>query len=108
MPRSFAAPDPKPAPTLSPEQMVCKDPRLQGRRVPNVTGPIRGCLIIDPVKVTRVAGIKLSNPATLDCRTARTFANWVTSVADPAARDILGARITNVWIMGTYSCRTRN
>lgn len=88
--------------------MVCRDPRLTGRAVSNIVGRIPGCGIFEPVKLTSIAGIRLTTPATLDCRTARTFANWLTGVADVEARRMLGARITKVWLMGTYSCRTRN
>ena len=103
-----AAADPKPAPTLNPNEMVCRDPRLRGDPRPTVVGHLIGCGILNPVKVSEIAGIKLSTPATLDCRTARTFANWVTGVAVPAATEILGRRLTRVTIYGSYSCRTRN
>lgn len=98
----------QPRPLATPGSFVCRDPRLTGTRVSNVVGAIPGCGIYQPVKIRAVAGIKLSSPATLDCRTARTFANWLTGVADIEARRTLGARIEKVWIMGTYSCRTRN
>lgn len=88
--------------------MVCRDPRLRGDPKPTVVGHMPGCGILNPVRVTEVAGIKLSAPATMDCRTARTFANWVMGVASPAATEILGRRITNVKIVGSYTCRTRN
>ena len=88
--------------------MICKDPRLTGKPVDNVVGRIPGCGIYAPVKLTAISGIKLTTPATLDCPTARTVANWLTGVADVEARRVLGARITKVWVMGSYSCRTRN
>lgn len=99
---------PAPAPTLSSNEMVCRDPRLRGDPRPTVVGHMAGCGILTPVRVSEIAGIKLSSPATLDCRTARTFANWVTGVAKPAATEILGRRLTKVTIYGSYSCRTRN
>ena len=89
-------------------RVVCGDPRLVGRIKPTVTGRHPGCLITDPVEVTAIAGIRLSMPATLACRTARTFADWVTGVADPAARKMLGGRIKRIWVMGSFACRTRN
>ena len=90
------------------ERPICGDPRLAGRLKPTVTGRRPGCLITDPVEVTAIAGIRLSMPATLACPAARTFANWITGVADPAARDLLGAPIKRVWVMGSFACRTRN
>lgn len=103
-------PDTDPAPVLAvaPGDMVCRDPRLKGLQKASFAGTIPGCGIGNPVRITEIAGIKLTTPATLNCRTARTFANWLTGVADVEARRTLGARITKVWIMGTYSCRTRN
>lgn len=102
------AASPQPAPDLRLDQMVCRDPRLKGKPRANVVGHLSGCVIVNPVNVTEVAGIKLSQAATLDCRTARAFANWITGVAAPAARDILGRRLVKVTIYGSYSCRTRN
>ena len=92
----------------SPDGLVCRDPRLSGKTVENVVGPIPGCGIFAPVKLSAISGIKLTTPATLDCPTARTVANWLTGVADVEARRTLGARITKIWVMGSYSCRTRN
>lgn len=103
-----AAADPKPAPNLAPSEMVCRDPRLRGDPRPTVVGHMPGCGILNPVRVTEIAGIKLSAPTTLNCRTARTFANWVTGVARPAATEILGRRLTKIAISGSYVCRTRN
>ena len=87
---------------------VCNDPRLIGRPKATVVGHYPGCVIPEPVEVRSIAGIKLSMPATLSCQTARTFANWITGVVDPAARKMLGARIKRVWVMGSFACRTRN
>ncbi|MEM7060789.1 MAG: extensin family protein [Pseudomonadota bacterium] len=110
--RSFGATgtvaDPAPAPNLRLNEMVCRDPRLRGDPRPTVVGHMPGCGILNPVRVTEISGIKLSTPATLDCRTARAFANWVTGVATPAATEILGRRLTNVKVVGSYTCRTRN
>ena len=92
----------------APDGIICKDPRLQGKPVDNVVGRIPGCGIYAPVKLTAISGIKFTTPATLDCPTARTVANWLTGVADVEARRTLGARISRVWVMGSYSCRTRN
>ena len=99
---------PAPVRSVAPGDMVCQDPRLKGRVKASFAGRIPGCGIANPVSVTEIAGIKLTTDALLDCRTARTFANWLTGVADVEAKRTLGARITKVWVMGAYSCRTRN
>lgn len=103
-----AAISPNRVTTPAAEHLICEDPRLIGTRAANVVGHLPGCGILNPVKIREIAGVKLSTPATLDCRTARTFANWVSGVAQPEARRVLGARISKLWIMGSYVCRTRN
>ena len=97
-----------PTPVALPGPLICEDPRLKGTRADNVMGHLPGCGILNPVKITEVAGIRMSTPAMLDCRTARAFANWVSGVAQPSAKRVLGRRIEKMWIMGTYACRTRN
>ncbi len=87
---------------------LCGDPRLSGTMISRVRGKISACGIAAPVQLTAVNGIKLSTPAKLRCDAARTFADWLTGVADPHAREDLGAGLASVWVMASYSCRTRN
>ncbi len=87
---------------------VCGDLRLSGTMIASVRGKNSACGISAPVRLTAVNGIKLTTPATLRCDAARTFADWLTETADPQARRDLGASISNVWVMASYSCRTRN
>ncbi len=108
LPRPQRAANPPTVEAVAPKDMVCRDPRIRGVQNVTLVGHIPGCGIASPVSVREIAGIKLTSPAMLDCRTARTFANWLTGVADVEARRSLGARITKVWVMGSYSCRTRN
>lgn len=109
-PRQLAAQQP---PVTSPVRsggngaFACKDPRIIGQPVPPILG--RGsCGIASPVKITSIDGVKLSVPATINCRTARVFANWITSAARPMARQIFNSSLRSIQIYGTYSCRTRN
>ncbi|MEM0988058.1 MAG: extensin family protein [Pseudomonadota bacterium] len=90
------------------DALICGDPRLIGRTRPNIFGHLPGCGIFEPVELTEIAGIQMEGKVTLDCRTARTFANWLTGIAVPEARRTLGARIDRVWVVGSYVCRTRN
>lgn len=87
---------------------LCGDPRLQGTKTVTIKRPISRCSIQTPVKITSIAGIKLTTPAVLDCSTAKTFADWLTRDADPAARRHLGGKIEKVWVMAGYACRSRN
>ena len=92
-----------------PTEMVCRDPRLAGDPRPDIidVGDL-ACGIDDPVRVTSVAGIRLSPPALLGCRTARRLADWLTGVVQPHARAHLQAGIAEVRVTGSYACRTQN
>ncbi|MEM9043767.1 MAG: extensin family protein [Pseudomonadota bacterium] len=87
---------------------LCQDPRLEGRILSDITSSNQACGIRDPVRITRVNGVSLSTPATLECRTARRVADWMEGVAAPAVRDELGVEIESAWVMASYACRTRN
>ncbi|MFQ5567823.1 MAG: extensin family protein, partial [Paracoccaceae bacterium] len=91
------------------EGMLCRDPRLAGEARPDIidVGDL-ACGIDDPVRVTSVAGIRLSQPVLAGCRTARRLADWLTGVVQPRARAHLGAGIAEVTVMGSYACRTQN
>ena len=97
------------APLPGPAEMVCRDPRLAGDPKPDIidVGHL-ACGIDDPVRVTSVAGIRLSPPALLGCRTARRLADWLTGVAQPEARAHLQTGIAEVRVIGSYACRTQN
>jgi hypothetical protein len=96
-------------PSITAGQMVCRDPRLMGDPRPYIIdiGDL-ACGIDDPVRVTSISGIHLSQPALLGCPTARRLADWLTGIAQPEARAKLGAGIAQVTVMGSYACRTRN
>jgi hypothetical protein len=97
------------APLTAMDQMVCRDPRLTGDPRPDIVdvGDL-ACGIDDPVRVTSVAGIHLSQPALVGCPMARRLADWLTGTAQAEARLRLGAGIIEVTVMGSYACRTRN
>ena len=85
---------------------LCGDLALQGVTRGSVPG--RGaCGIEDAVEVRSVAGVRLTTPAVIDCRTATRLRQWVENAAIPAFRDV-GGGLAQIEIMGAYSCRTRN
>ena len=105
-------PERSPAPAVTEaasEGMICRDPRLAGDPKPDIidVGNL-ACGIDDPVRVTSVAGIRLSRPALVGCRTARRLADWLTGVVQPQAKEHLRAGIAEVNVMGSYACRTQN
>ena len=65
------------------------------------------CGIENAVEVRSVAGVRLSSPAVIDCRTATRLRQWVENAAIPTFRG-QGGGLAQIDIMGAYSCRTRN
>lgn len=86
---------------------LCGDSSLAGFSVPDITETGSSCGISNPVEVHYVSGVKLSTPATLNCNTARTLREWVDNAAQPSVAN-LNARITEMRVFASYSCRTRN
>lgn len=86
---------------------LCGVAGLQGTSLPEITSATNGCGVAAPVQVTHVDGIKLSQPAKLDCPTAAALHRWVTQAMRPAlGRD--GNRVTELRVPAHYVCRTRN
>lgn len=86
---------------------LCGIATLEGRRLPRITSPVQGCGVAEPVSVTAVAGVRLSQPATLDCDTARAFDRWVRQVMQPAMGRS-GGGVTQIRVAAHYICRPRN
>ena len=86
---------------------LCGVVGLQGTQIAPVTSANSACGIADPVQVTHVDGIRLSQPAKLDCPTATALHSWVTR----AMRLALGRdsrHVTALRVPAHYVCRTRN
>jgi len=84
---------------------LCNNPALLGEPVSDISEG--ACGIGNPVAVRYVAGVRLSTPATLNCRTANTLAGWVENDAQEAVKK-LRSRITEMTVFASYACRTRN
>ena len=56
---------------------VCGVPSLKGRVLPRITSKTKGCGLAEPVSITSVDGVRLSEAATLDCPTAIALNTWV-------------------------------
>lgn len=85
---------------------ICNSNSIEGRRIAPISG--RGaCGVDQPVAVTAVAGVKLSTPAQINCRTARALETWVEKGAKPAAAGY-GGGLTELHVVASYACRTRN
>lgn len=86
---------------------VCGDPDLQGEYVGGVPGKLGGCGLQDAVRVSSVAGVRLSQRALIDCTTAKALKTWVNGAARPALRR-QGGGLASLRVAAHYSCRTRN
>ena len=84
---------------------VCGDPSIRGETLAPVVSKVKGCGIDDPVKVTSIAGVKLSAPATITCETAVAAKSWIERGLQPAfGKD----PVKVLHIAGSYVCRPRN
>lgn len=86
---------------------ICGVPGIAGTKIAPVKGRISGCGIADPVRVTSVDGVLLSQPATIDCQTAVALRDWVRDGVRPAIGKS-GGGVASVQVAAHYACRTRN
>jgi hypothetical protein len=87
--------------------MICGDRDLQGQEVGYVPGKISGCGIQDAVRVRSVLGIPLTQPAMVDCTTAKALKSWVKKGLKPAIGN-RGGGVAQIRVAAHYACRTRN
>ncbi|PYG29563.1 extensin family protein [Pelagimonas varians] len=86
---------------------LCGDPYLVGEVVGNVPGRISGCGLENAVRLQSVAGIELSQTATINCETAKALKDWVQTGAQPAVGK-QGGGLSGLRVVAHYACRTRN
>ncbi|MGV6813055.1 MAG: extensin-like domain-containing protein [Brevirhabdus sp.] len=86
---------------------VCGDRRIRGRTMSPIRGRLAGCGIARPVLVSEVAGVPLSRPATINCEAAKSLADWVERGVKPTVGRY-GGGVTQIKVVASYSCRTRN
>ncbi len=68
----------------------------------------RGCGVSNAWRLYSVNGVKLSQPAVVNCAVANTFSQWVDQTLQPTAERRFGSRVTEMTIASSYACRTRN
>ena len=93
--------------SLSSKGSVCGSNQLEGRSVSEIEAPNQAYGIKHPVEITSVAGVHLSQPATLNCATALTLATYVTEVAKPVIGNA-GGGLSGLEVAASYVYRTRN
>jgi hypothetical protein len=83
---------------------VCGVPAIKGEEIAPIGSKITGCGVADAVMVTSVAGVRLSQAATVDCSIAKALNAWVDDVAQPA----FDGKLVEMTIAAHYICRSRN
>ena len=83
---------------------VCGVAAIKGEEIAPIGSKVGGCGVPDAVRVTSVAGVRLSQAATVDCSIAKALNGWVQDVAQPA----FGGRLSELRIAAHYICRSRN
>lgn len=86
---------------------VCGVPGIKGVPIAPIPAKVRGCGLSEGVKVTSVSGVALSQPAIIDCTTAKSLHNWVENGIRPAVGKI-GGGLAGLEVAASYNCRTRN
>lgn len=84
---------------------VCGDPAIKGENLAQISSKVQGCGVSEPVRVTSISGIRLSQPATIDCETAIALKTWVEQAMRPAFG---GREVVELRIAAHYICRPRN
>lgn len=85
---------------------VCGSRDIQGEVIAEIDGP-GACGIARPVRLFSVSGVGLSQPATLNCETARALNKWVKRGVKPAIGRT-GGGVSELRIAAHYACRSRN
>lgn len=84
---------------------VCGVPGIKGEKLAPITSKVKGCGVEAPVRVTAIDGIRLSQPATINCDTAIALRDWINQGMRPA----FGKReVVELQIAASYICRPRN
>jgi len=95
----------KPGKNTSRKGSVCGDPAIKGEAMSRITGKVKGCGVAEPVRVTSVSGVALSQAATIDCPTAKALKKWIDTGLQPAFGR---AKVVELRVAAHYICRSRN
>ena len=91
--------------TKSKKGSVCGDPSIKGQVLAPITSRTKGCGVDEPVRITSVEGVALSEAAIMDCATAKALKTWVVKGLQPAFGQ---TRVVKLEVAAHYDCRPRN
>lgn len=84
---------------------VCGDRSIRGQTIPPIAAQVKGCGVAEPVRVTSIAGVKLSQAADIDCTTATALKRWVEEGLQPQYKR---NPVVQLQVAAHYICRPRN
>jgi hypothetical protein len=67
-----------------------------------------GCGTPAPIAVSEIADVRINPPATVSCPFAAALHGWIDRSLQPAARQELRSRVTEIRNAAAYDCRRRN
>ncbi len=94
-------------PDISSRGSVCGHASIKGAVAGPVTGNNAACGFGNAVEVHAVGGVRLSQPALMECSTARVLDDWVSRDMDRII-GIMGGGVEELDVAAHYACRTRN
>ncbi|MFC7705329.1 extensin family protein [Plastorhodobacter daqingensis] len=86
---------------------LCGVPGIEGQSIAPINSNVRGCGVAEPVRITSVDGVRLSQAAIMDCPTARALNTWVQRGVKPAVGRT-GGGVVQLQVAGHYVCRSQN
>jgi hypothetical protein len=102
---SASADAPAPRKQTTRKGSVCGVAEIKGEVLAPIKSKVDGCGVAEPVRVTSVSGVTLSQSANIDCDTARALNTWVAEVVQPA----FGRNgVVELQVAAHYVCRGRN
>jgi hypothetical protein len=86
---------------------VCGVKAIKGINISSIPGRLKGCGVQDPVKVSSVSGVSLSQQSIMDCTTAKALNSWIENGVKPTVKG-KGGGVKTLQVAAHYNCRTRN
>lgn len=86
---------------------VCGQNAIKGTVMGEVDDGNSGCGVANAVRITSVGGVSLSQPAIMECNTARVLNAWVQRDMDRIV-GLMGGGVDQIEVAAHYACRTRN
>ena len=98
-----------PRPRIGPHRAgaLCGIRGIEGEPIAPITSQVTGCGVANPVRVTHVDGVRLTQGAIMDCETAAALHQWVTRGVRPAVGR-QGGGVEALRVSAHYTCRPRN